>query len=142
MATATAPTAAPTTCWWIDRGSAMRRLTVVQLLPALDTGGVERSTLEIAEALVRAGHRAIVVSKGGRLLPQLQALGAQHIALAIGRKTPLVLAHVPVLRRLFAISGADVVHARSRLPAWLPGGLSHSAPVHGTRPPESSGHDG
>ncbi len=97
----------------------MRRLTVVQLLPALDTGGVERSTLEIAEALVRAGHRAIVVSKGGRLLPQLQALGAQHIALAIGRKTPLVLAHVPVLRRLFATSGADVVHARSRLPAWL-----------------------
>ena len=49
----------------------MRRLTVVQLLPALEAGGVERSTLEIAEALVRAGHRAIVVSKGGRLQPQL-----------------------------------------------------------------------
>ena len=52
----------------------MRRLTVVQLLPALEAGGVERSTLEIAEALVRAGHRAIVVSNGGRMLPQLQAL--------------------------------------------------------------------
>ena len=47
----------------------MRRLTVVQLLPALESGGVERSTLEIAAALVRARHRAIVVSKGGRLLP-------------------------------------------------------------------------
>ena len=55
----------------------MRRLTVVQLLPALEAGGVERSTLEIAEALVRAGHRAIVVSNGGRMLPQLQALPAQ-----------------------------------------------------------------
>jgi len=97
----------------------MRRLTVVQLLPALDTGGVERSTLEIAEALVRAGHRAIVVSKGGRQLLQLQALGAQHIALDIGHKSPLVLRHVPALRQLFATSGADVVHARSRLPAWL-----------------------
>lgn len=95
----------------------MRRLTVVQLLPALDAGGVERSTLEIAEALVRAGHRAIVVSAGGRLLPQLEALGAEHVALAIGRKSLLSLRHVPALRRLFA--QADIVHARSRLPAWL-----------------------
>ncbi len=97
----------------------MRRLTVVQLLPVLDAGGVERSTLEIAEALVRAGHRAIVVSKGGRLLPQLQALGAQHVALDIGSKTPMVLRHVAVLRRLFASSDVDIVHARSRLPAWV-----------------------
>ena len=54
----------------------MRRLTVVQLLPALESGGVERSTLEIADALVRAGHRALVVSAGGRLVPALQASGA------------------------------------------------------------------
>ena len=95
----------------------MRRLTVVQLLPALDAGGVERSTLEIADALVRAGHRAIVVSAGGRLLPRLEALGAEHVALDIGRKSPLTLRHVPALRRLFR--EADIVHARSRLPAWL-----------------------
>ena len=53
------------------------RRTVVQLLPALDAGGVERSTIEIAEALVRAGHRAIVVSAGGRLLPRLRAARAE-----------------------------------------------------------------
>lgn len=97
----------------------MRRLTVVQLLPALEGGGVERSTLEIAEALVRAGHRAIVVSKGGRLLPQLDALGAEHISLDIGRKSPLAFRHVAALRRLFRDVDADIVHARSRLPAWL-----------------------
>ena len=97
----------------------MRRLTVVQLLPALDAGGVERSTLEVAEALVRDGHRAIVVSKGGRLLPQLEALGAAHVALDIGRKSPLTLRHVPALRKLFREVDADIVHARSRLPAWL-----------------------
>ena len=97
----------------------MRRLTVVQLLPALDAGGVEQSTLEIAEALVRDGHRALVVSAGGRLLPRLQALGAEHIALDIGRKSPWTFRHVPALRRLFAEVGADIVHARSRLPAWL-----------------------
>lgn len=97
----------------------MRRLTVVQLLPALESGGVERSTLEIAEALVRAGHRAVVVSAGGRLLPALEKIGAEHVTLAIGRKSPLALRHVPALRRLFAGLDADIVHARSRLPAWL-----------------------
>jgi glycosyltransferase involved in cell wall biosynthesis len=97
----------------------MRRLTVVQLLPALEAGGVERSTLEIAEALVAAGHRAIVVSKGGRLLPQLEAIGAEHLALDIGRKSPLTFRHVFALRKLLAQSKADIVHARSRLPAWL-----------------------
>ena len=96
-----------------------RPLTVVQLLPALDAGGVERSTLEIAAALLDAGHRAIVVSAGGRLLPALQAIGAEHVALPIGRKSLLTLRHIPALRRVFRRTNADIVHARSRLPAWL-----------------------
>lgn len=97
----------------------MRRLTVVQLLPALHSGGVERSTLEIARALVAAGHRAIVVSAGGRLVQPLLDSGAEHLTLDIGRKSLLTLRHVASLRRLFAETGADIVHARSRLPAWL-----------------------
>jgi glycosyltransferase involved in cell wall biosynthesis len=97
----------------------LRRLTVVQLLPALESGGVERSTLEIADALVRAGHRAIVVSAGGRLVPALERTGAEHLTLDIGRKSPLVLRHVPTLLRLFARERVDIVHARSRLPAWI-----------------------
>lgn len=97
----------------------MRALTVVQLLPALHAGGVERSTLEIARALTDAGHRAIVVSAGGRLEPELGASGAEHVQLDIGRKSLLTLRHMPALRRLFGAVGADVVHARSRLPAWL-----------------------
>lgn len=98
----------------------MRRpLTVVQLLPALSSGGVERSTIEIAQALVDAGHRAIVVSAGGRLVPALEATGATHVSLDIGAKSLRVLRHVRALRRLFADTGADIVHARSRLPAWI-----------------------
>jgi glycosyltransferase involved in cell wall biosynthesis len=97
----------------------MRRLTVVQLLPALESGGVERSTLEISQALVEAGHRAIVVSAGGRLLPALQKTGAEHVALDIGRKSLLTLRHLSTLRKLFVGERADIVHARSRLPAWL-----------------------
>lgn len=94
-------------------------LTVVQLLPALESGGVERSTLEIAEALVRDGHRAIVVSAGGRLVPRLQALGAEHVTLDIGRKSLLTLRHVRPLRALLQCERVDLVHARSRLPAWV-----------------------
>ena len=95
------------------------RLTVVQLLPALESGGVERSTLEIAQALVVAGHRAVVVSAGGRLVPRLVASGAEHITLDIGRKSLLTLRHVRTLRALLQREGADIVHARSRLPAWI-----------------------
>lgn len=97
----------------------MRRLTVVQVLPALENGGVERSTVEIAQALVRAGHRAVVVSAGGRMVPALQEVGAEHVALAIGRKSPLTLRHVRSLGRVFEELRPDIVHARSRLPAWL-----------------------
>jgi glycosyltransferase involved in cell wall biosynthesis len=96
-----------------------RPLTVVQLLPALETGGVERSTLEIAAALVGAGHRAVVVSAGGRLVAQLHELGAEHVELDIGRKSLLTLRRVSMLRRLLRDSGVDIVHARSRLPAWI-----------------------
>ncbi len=96
-----------------------RRLTVVQLLPALCSGGVERSTLEVAAALVQAGHRAIVVSAGGPLVAFLLSIGAEHITLDIGRKSLLTLRHIAALRRLFAQLRPDIVHARSRLPAWL-----------------------
>lgn len=96
-----------------------RRLTVVQLLPALHSGGVERSTLEIAAALVAAGHRSHVVSAGGRLVPALEAAGSTHHALAIGAKSLATPFKVPALRRLLRALAPDVVHARSRLPAWM-----------------------
>lgn len=91
----------------------------MQLLPALEAGGVERSTLEIAAALVAAGHRSIVVSAGGRLQAALEAGGSEHIRLDIGRKSLSTLRHVWTLRRLFGGIAPDIVHARSRLPAWL-----------------------
>ncbi|MGA8277906.1 MAG: glycosyltransferase [Rhodanobacteraceae bacterium] len=96
-----------------------RRLTVVQLIPALESGGAERSALEVAQALCAAHHRSIVVSAGGRMLPRLLEQGSEHVTLPIGHKSPGSLRHVAALRRLMVESGADIVHARSRLPAWL-----------------------
>ncbi|MCL7744779.1 glycosyltransferase family 4 protein [Guyparkeria hydrothermalis] len=89
------------------------------MLPALDGGGVERGTLEIAEALVRAGHRAIVISEGGRLVEELEALGAEHVTLPVGRKSLLTLRYIPTVRRLLRDEDVDILHLRSRLPAWI-----------------------
>jgi glycosyltransferase involved in cell wall biosynthesis len=96
-----------------------RSLTVVQLIPALQSGGAERSALEVARALVQAGHRSIVISAGGRLVPQLEAEGSEHIALDIGRKSLRTVLRVGALRRVLEGIQPDIVHARSRLPAWL-----------------------
>jgi glycosyltransferase involved in cell wall biosynthesis len=96
-----------------------RPLTVVQLLPALESGGVERSTLEIGRALVAAGHRSWVVSAGGRLVERLEAEGSSHIEFKVGAKSLLTLLKLPALRWLLRELKPDIVHARSRLPAWM-----------------------
>ena len=93
--------------------------TVLQVLPALESGGVERGTLEIAGALVAAGHRALVVSAGGSLVPALIALGAEHITLPVGAKSLATLSLVAPLRQLLARERVDILHVRSRLPAWI-----------------------
>jgi glycosyltransferase involved in cell wall biosynthesis len=94
-------------------------LCVAQILPALEEGGVERGTLEIAEALVQRGHRALVISAGGRMVDALLRHGAEHLELPVGEKSLFTLRFVRVLRRLLKEQRVDVVHARSRLPAWI-----------------------
>jgi glycosyltransferase involved in cell wall biosynthesis len=96
-----------------------KSLTVCQLLPALNGGGVEQGTLEVAAALVNAGHRSLVISSGGRLLPALLDSGSQHVDWPVGRKSLFTLRFVSHLRQLLAVQGADILHARSRLPAWI-----------------------
>lgn len=94
-------------------------LVVLQVLPALVSGGVERGTLEIADAVVRAGGRAIVASAGGPLVGPLQRLGARHVLLPLATKNPLAI--LRNARRLAALArreGVRIIHARSRAPAW------------------------
>lgn len=96
-----------------------RRLTVVQMLPALNGGGVEKGTLEIGRHLVRNGHRSIVISGGGRMVAQLLREGSEHVTLPVGAKSPWTLRHIRAVRRLLRESGADILHLRSRMPAWV-----------------------
>ena len=94
-------------------------MRVLQLLPELNAGGVETGTLETARSLVQAGHESIVISAGGRLVKSLEAEGSRHILLPIHKKQIGSLRQVKTLRAFFEAEKPDVLHLRSRLPAWL-----------------------
>ena len=92
---------------------------VLQALPALDVGGVERGTLEVGKALVDKGYRSYVVSAGGKMVKQLENEGSQHFHLAIGKKSLLTFRLIPALRKIITNNDINIVHVRSRLPAWI-----------------------
>lgn len=93
--------------------------TILQIVPELDTGGAELSTIEIAGAIVEAGGRALVVSEGGRMAARVEAAGGEFIPFAAATKNPLrILFNARKLRRLISEEQVDLVHARSRAPAW------------------------
>jgi glycosyltransferase involved in cell wall biosynthesis len=94
-------------------------MKVVQVLPALELGGVERGTLEIAKGLVEAGHESVVVSAGGRLVPALESAGSRHVGWNLGKKSLLTLLQVRPFRRWLEQERPDIVHVRSRMPAWV-----------------------
>ena len=95
------------------------RLTVVQMLPALDGGGVEKGTLEAARYLVTQGHRSLVISGGGRMVAQLQREGSEHIAWTVGAKRLGTLRYIKRVREILRKERPDILHLRSRLPAWI-----------------------
>ncbi|WP_439552272.1 glycosyltransferase family 4 protein [Falsiroseomonas sp.] len=92
---------------------------VLQVLPALVTGGVERGTIEIAEAIRDAGLRAIVASQGGPMVAELDALGIHHVTLPLRAKSPVTIwRNAGALAALARREGVALIHARSRAPAW------------------------
>ena len=116
----------------------VKLLTVVQLIPALHSGGAERSALEIARALVQAGHRSVVISAGGRLVEQLKAEGSEHVTLDIGRKSLGIVASAadgrePQTALTGAILTAAQVNEVTELVPWgiaaTPKELAALAPV-------------
>ncbi len=104
-----------------DRGlHPLSGTTILQIIPSLDAGGAERTTIDIAEALARLGARALVATQGGRMIGELQAKGGTWVPFPAATKNPLAMALT--VRRLAALCAhekVDLVHARSRAPAWV-----------------------
>lgn len=95
-------------------------LRIVQLLPALNEGGIERGVVELNREFVERGIESVVVSSGGRLVPEIERHGGRHVTLDVAAKNPLTFpSRVLRLRRAFRELQPSVVHARSRVPAWL-----------------------
>lgn len=95
-------------------------MRIVQLLPELNEGGVERGVVDLSRELVRRGHESVVLSAGGKLVAQLEREGGRHLCLPLASKNPFSLPwRVAALRRALAGLQPDVIHARSRVPAWL-----------------------
>jgi glycosyltransferase involved in cell wall biosynthesis len=103
-----------------EKTAAPSRPTILQIVPQLDTGGAELSAVEIAEAVVRSGGRALVLAEpGGRLAPRATAAGGELIAFPAAAKNPLrLLANAGAIARLVREQRVDLIHARSRAPAW------------------------
>ncbi len=103
-----------------ERAAGQTSPTILQIIPELDTGGAELSAVEMAEAVVLAGGRALVLAEpGGRLVPRIAAAGGTFVPFPAASKNPVgMLANARALARLVREKHVDLVHARSRAPAW------------------------
>jgi glycosyltransferase involved in cell wall biosynthesis len=94
-------------------------MNILQIVPSLEAGGAERATLDIAATLQSEGHLAFVISSGGRMVDELEKSGAAHFTWNVASKNPLALiANSLSLRHFIAERAIDLVHVRSRAPAW------------------------
>lgn len=105
--------------------------TILQVIPWLDSGGVERGTVDIAAAITRAGGKALVAAEPGRLVGELEAVGGKLLPLKGRSKNPLtiLLSNAHAIERMIREQEVDLVHARSRAPAWSAMIAAHRAGV-------------
>ncbi len=95
-------------------------MNILQILPELNYGGVETGTVDMAKYLVRNGHKAVVVSTGGQLVKSLELIGAVHYVLPVNKKSLFsMIKCVGALARVIRKEDIQIVHARSRIPAWI-----------------------
>jgi glycosyltransferase involved in cell wall biosynthesis len=97
----------------------LSNVAVLQVLPSLVTGGVERGTVEITRAIAKAGGIALVASAGGRMVTAVQRAGGRHVTLPLDSKNPLTIwRNAALLADVIRTERVAIVHARSRAPAW------------------------
>ncbi len=97
----------------------MKKTTILQVIPELNTGGAELSAIEICQAVVEAGGRALVITQGGRMEDNLRDVGGEIIRHPIATKNPIkIYKNAKFIANLIKVENIDLVHARSRAPAW------------------------
>jgi len=102
-----------------ERPAKNKSLTVMQVIPNLGAGGAEQTTVDVTAALVAAGHRAVVVAHGGHRVIEIQRAGGVFVQMPVHSKNPVTMwLNAQRLRRLVKKYNVDIVHARSRAPAW------------------------
>ncbi len=94
-------------------------MKILQVLPRMDVGGVERGVLDLAGYFKDKEDEIIVVSGGGRLVEDLEALGVKHYKLDVYSKSFFNLLRIKALRKIIKKESVDIVHARSRVPGWI-----------------------
>lgn len=93
--------------------------TIMQIVPAVDSGGVEQGVIDINKAIVKAGGKSIVLSNGGRRVPEITRDGGVHVELPVHSKNPFtMLKNIKAIRKVIEEYDVDIVHACSRAPAW------------------------
>ena len=96
-----------------------KKITVLQVLPDLNSGGVERGTLEVSKYLVNMGFRSMVISNGGRMVEDLERDKGEHYKVGVGKKNLFIIFSFFKLINFIKKNKIDIIHARSRLPAWV-----------------------
>ena len=104
---------------------------ILQVLPELETGGVETGTIEIACELQKRGIKNFVASQGGRMVHELEKAGIPHLTLPLKSKNIFTMRHnAEKLAQYIKENGINIVHARSRAPAWSAYWAAKAANVH------------
>ena len=102
-----------------NQAKATKKPVIMQVIPSLGSGGAEQGCIDICGDLVRAGATSLVVSHGGSRLHEITRAGGTHIEMPVDSKNPLVMwRNAEQLKKLIRRYGVDIVHARSRAPAW------------------------
>ncbi|MCF7907754.1 MAG: glycosyltransferase [Candidatus Omnitrophica bacterium] len=94
-------------------------MRIMQILPAMNIGGIERGVIDLVKYFKDRGVDNIVVSSGGRLVEELEKQGITHYKLPVHRKSIFSLLYIRKLREIIRKENIDIVHARSRVPAWI-----------------------
>ena len=97
----------------------MKNLNLLQIVPSLESGGVEQGTVDIAKGLIDNGYNSFVASNGGRMVHILEKYKAKHFKLPLHSKNPItIFLNIFKLKKIIANNNINIMHVRSRAPAW------------------------